>query len=233
MAGPIVTISNPFAFLQSNLFSHPYLKSCPLPSLQSLFQSFSQISFPVLLSKPFFSSFSFQLLFPSFSPIFSHFLLPIPIPSFSPISFHFHISIPYARLSQIPFPVLLSNSFFLHVLFLSFSPIFFTFFFPIPIPSSCQIFLFHFLLSYPFIRPSLQSLFPTFSSIPFPVLLSYPYSYPLSDPFTFLLTNPFSFSFLHGIPFPQFYRILSHLKGPKHDQVECGFFYTNQTRMVR
>ncbi len=23
------------------------------------------------------------------------------------------------------------------------------------------------------------------------------------------------------------------LKGPKHDQVECGFFYTNQTRMVR
>jgi hypothetical protein len=25
----------------------------------------------------------------------------------------------------------------------------------------------------------------------------------------------------------------SILKGPKHDQVECGFFYTNQTRMVR
>ncbi len=23
------------------------------------------------------------------------------------------------------------------------------------------------------------------------------------------------------------------LKGPKHDQVECGYFYTNQTRMVR
>ncbi len=23
------------------------------------------------------------------------------------------------------------------------------------------------------------------------------------------------------------------LKGPKHDQVECGFFYTNQTRLVR
>jgi hypothetical protein len=22
------------------------------------------------------------------------------------------------------------------------------------------------------------------------------------------------------------------LKGPKHDQVECGFFYTNQIRMV-
>ena len=27
--------------------------------------------------------------------------------------------------------------------------------------------------------------------------------------------------------------LLTLLKGPKHDQVECGFFYTNQTRMVR
>ncbi len=28
-------------------------------------------------------------------------------------------------------------------------------------------------------------------------------------------------------------RIMPCLKGPKHDQVECGFFYTNQTHMVR
>ncbi len=24
-----------------------------------------------------------------------------------------------------------------------------------------------------------------------------------------------------------------HLKGPKHDQIECGFFYINQTSMGR
>jgi hypothetical protein len=25
----------------------------------------------------------------------------------------------------------------------------------------------------------------------------------------------------------------NYIKGPKHDQVEIGFFYTNQTHMVR
>jgi hypothetical protein len=38
--------------------------------------------------------------------------------------------------------------------------------------------------------------------------------------------QPFCFIQLH-------YLQLTTLKGPKHDQVECGFFYTNQTRMVR
>jgi hypothetical protein len=33
----------------------------------------------------------------------------------------------------------------------------------------------------------------------------------------------------------KFFQVLLffYLKGPKHDQVECGFFYRNQTRMVR
>ncbi len=30
-----------------------------------------------------------------------------------------------------------------------------------------------------------------------------------------------------------FFLFSSHLKGPKHDQVGSGFFYTNQTHMVR
>jgi hypothetical protein len=36
-----------------------------------------------------------------------------------------------------------------------------------------------------------------------------------------------SYLLLEANPPPPF------LKGPKHDQVECGFFYTNQTHMVR
>jgi hypothetical protein len=42
------------------------------------------------------------------------------------------------------------------------------------------------------------------------------------------------FFFIKGpVEVARIYFLDPTLKGPKHDQVECGFFYTNQTRMVR
>ncbi len=201
------TISNPFPFLLSNPF-FPSFSSVPIPILfsnlfstflsQPLFPPFSQISFPLLLFIPFLLP---STIFPYFSPVSFSSFVPIPIPSFSPISFLFHISIPYARHSLKP----LFLSFFLVAFFSncysrttlqSFSLPSFQF---LSLP---PLIFFQFHLPNSFIRHSLQSLFPSFSPIPFPIHLSYNYSFPVSDLFTNIFFISCSLPFLQSFSLP-------------------------------
>jgi hypothetical protein len=73
--------------LLSNPYSRPYLQSLLIPSLQSLFISFSLILFPVLLhnSFPFLPSISVPVLLCDLFLFFS----PFPIPVFDPVPLPF------------------------------------------------------------------------------------------------------------------------------------------------
>ncbi len=220
LSNPFLSFSYPFIpiLLFSPHFSPPSFKSFLLPSLfKSFSHTFLQSFFHFLISTPY-SHHSLESPFLSFFSIPFFFLLQysrtfrqsLLVPSFQSLFYPTLnlFALPYLHslcppFFQIPFPVLFSNPFFRQLLYPSFSPIFFTHFFPIPIPSSSPIF-FQFLLPNSFICRSLQSLLPSFSSIPFPIRLSYNYSYPVSYPFTVFSSFPVPFLFFNPVSYPSF-----------------------------